>query len=75
MRLLKSNAVLGLLNSYIVDSPQPSNLSYMWNLGSLLGGCLVIQLVSGVLLSMHYVPSLNEAFNSVEAIMRDVNSG
>lgn len=75
MRLLKSNPVLGLLNSYIVDSPQPSNLSYIWNFGSLLGACLIIQLLSGVLLSIHYVPSLNEAFDSVEAIIRDVNSG
>lgn len=75
MRILKSNPILSLLNSYIIDSPQPSNLSYIWNFGSLLGLCLIIQLLTGVLLSIHYLPSIDEAFNSVEAIIRDVNSG
>ncbi|MGG6497002.1 UNVERIFIED_CONTAM: hypothetical protein NY603_29195, partial [Bacteroidetes bacterium 56_B9] len=50
MRLLKSNALLSLVNSYVVDSPQPANLSYMWNFGSLLALCLGIQIVTGVLL-------------------------
>lgn len=75
MRLIKSNILLGVVNSYLVDSPQPSNLSYMWNFGSLLGACLGVQLVTGILLSMHYIPSIDEAFNSVESIMRDVNGG
>ncbi|MBB94103.1 MAG: hypothetical protein CML68_05840 [Rhodobacteraceae bacterium] len=52
MRLLKSHPVLGLVNSYMVDSPQPASLSYMWNFGSLLGVCLVIQIVTGVTLAM-----------------------
>lgn len=52
MRLLKSHPVLGLVNSYMVDSPQPASLSYMWNFGSLLGACLVIQIVTGVTLAM-----------------------
>jgi ubiquinol-cytochrome c reductase cytochrome b subunit len=75
MRIFKSHALLKLLNSYLVDSPQPSNLSYMWNFGSLLGLCLVIQIITGVTLAMHYNPSVSEAFNSVEHIMRDVNNG
>lgn len=75
MRLLKSHPLLRLLNSYMVDSPQPSNLSYLWNFGSLLGFCLIIQIVTGVTLAMHYNPSVMEAFNSVEHIMRDVNNG
>jgi ubiquinol-cytochrome c reductase cytochrome b subunit len=62
-------------NSYVVDAPQPSNLSYAWNFGSLLAVCLIIQIVSGVTLAMHYNPSVMEAFNSVEHIMRDVNNG
>lgn len=52
MRLLKSNALLSLVNSYIVDSPQPANLSYMWNMGSLLAVCLGIQIVTGVILAI-----------------------
>lgn len=75
MRLFKSHPILRLANSYLVDSPQPINLSYMWNFGSLLAFCLVIQIVTGVTLAMHYNPSVAEAFNSVEHIMRDVNNG
>ena len=75
MRILKSNPLLKILNSYLIDSPQPSNISYLWNFGSLLGLCLGIQIVTGVTLAMHYTPSVFEAFNSVEHIMRDVNNG
>jgi ubiquinol-cytochrome c reductase cytochrome b subunit len=75
MRILKSHPILKLVNSYIIDSPQPSNLSYLWNFGSLLALCLVIQIVTGVTLAMHYTPSVYEAFNSVEHIMRNVNNG
>ena len=75
MRLLKTNVILRLLNSYIVDSPQPANISYLWNFGSLLGTCLVIQILTGVFLAMHYQPHVDFAFNSVEHIMRDVNAG
>ena len=75
MRLLKTHILLRLLNSYIVDSPQPANLSYMWNFGSLLGCCLIIQILTGIFLAMHYTPNVDLAFNSVEHIMRDVNAG
>ena len=75
MRLLKTHPILGLLNSYAVDSPQPANISYMWNFGSLLGACLIIQILTGVFLAMHYTPSVDLAFVSVEHIMRDVNYG
>ena len=75
MRLFKSHPLLKLVNSYLVDSPQPSNISFLWNFGSLLGFCLVIQIITGVTLAMHYNSSVSEAFNSVEHIMRDVNNG
>ena len=75
MRILKSHPLLRMVNSYLIDSPQPSNLSYLWNFGSLLAFCLVIQIITGVTLAMHYNPSVLEAFNSVEHIMRDVNNG
>ncbi len=75
MRLLKSNGLLRMLNSYLIDSPQPANLSYWWNFGSLLALSLIIQIITGVTLAMHYNPSVLEAFNSVEHIMRDVNNG
>ena len=75
MRIFKSHPLLKLVNSYLIDSPQPSNISYLWNFGSLLAVCLVIQIITGVTLAMHYNPSVLEAFNSVEHIMRDVNNG
>lgn len=75
MRLLKGHVILRLLNSYLVDSPQPANISYLWNFGSLLGICLIIQILTGVFLAMHYQPHVDFAFSSVEHIMRDVNAG
>jgi ubiquinol-cytochrome c reductase cytochrome b subunit len=75
LRALKAFPLLKLVNPYVIDAPQPSNLSYAWNFGSLLGVCLIIQIISGVTLAMHYNPSVMEAFNSVEHIMRDVNNG
>jgi ubiquinol-cytochrome c reductase cytochrome b subunit len=75
MRLLKGHVILRLLNSYLVDSPQPANISYLWNFGSLLGVCLIIQILTGVFLAMHYQPHVDFAFSSVEHIMRDVNAG
>jgi ubiquinol-cytochrome c reductase cytochrome b subunit len=75
MRILKTHVLLRLLNSYIVDSPQPANISYLWNFGSLLGVCLIIQILTGAFLAMHYTPNVDFAFNSVEHIMRDVNNG
>jgi ubiquinol-cytochrome c reductase cytochrome b subunit len=75
MRLLKKQILLRIVNSYIVDSPQPANLSYLWNFGSLLGVCLILQILTGIFLAMHYQAHVDFAFNSVEHIMRDVNSG
>lgn len=75
MTFRKSNAYLSLVNSYLIDSPQPSSINYWWNLGSLLGLCLVIQIASGLFLAMHYSSNIELAFDSVEHIMRDVNSG
>jgi ubiquinol-cytochrome c reductase cytochrome b subunit len=75
MRILKSHPLLKMVNSYVIDSPQPSNISYLWNFGSLLAVCLIIQIVTGVTLGMHYTPTVLEAFDSVEHIMRDVNNG
>ncbi len=59
------------LNEY----PEPKNLNYWWNFGSLAGITLVIMIVTGIVLAMHYTPHVDHAFDSVERIMRDVNSG
>ena len=75
MRIFKSHPVLSLVNMFIIDSPLPSNINYYWNFGSLLGLCLIIQIITGITLAMHYNPSVDLAFISVEHIMRDVNYG
>jgi len=75
MRLIKRHSLLNLINSYLNDGSQPSNLSYLWNFGSLLAVCLIVQIITGVTLAMHYNPNVLEAFNSIEHIMRDVNNG
>lgn len=53
----------------------PRNLNYWWNFGSIAGLCLVVQILTGIFLAMHYTPHVSMAFNSVEHIMRDVNYG
>jgi len=75
MKIIKSQVLIRLVNSYLIDSPQPSNISYMWNFGSLLGLCLILQILTGVFLAMHYQPHADFAFDSVEHIMRDINQG
>nr|UQV94673.1 cytochrome B ubiquinol-cytochrome C reductase subunit [Haplopteris ensiformis]UQV94709.1 cytochrome B ubiquinol-cytochrome Creductasesubunit [Haplopteris ensiformis]UQV94728.1 cytochrome B ubiquinol-cytochrome Creductasesubunit [Haplopteris ensiformis] len=64
-----------IFNKHLIDYPTPSNISYWWGFGSLAGLCLVIQIITGVFLAMHYTPHVNLAFNSVEHIMRDVKGG
>ena len=59
----------------MVDFPTPKNLNYWWTFGGILAVCLGIQLVTGIVLAMHYVPHVDHAFGSVERIMRDVNYG
>nr|QDO72175.1 cytochrome b [Gargara sp. 16071360] len=72
---LKSMKMLSILSNSLVYLPTPTNLSNWWNLGSILGMCLIIQLISGILLSMHYTADIMSAFWSVSHIMRDVNYG
>jgi len=66
---------LAFINSHIIDYPTPINLNYLWSFGSTAGICLVIQIITGIFLAMHYTPHIDFAFNSVEHIMRDVNNG
>ena len=59
----------------ILNLPTPLSLSYLWNGGSLLGACLGVQIVTGLLLSIHYTPEATIAFNRVVHIMRDEGAG
>ncbi len=67
--------LMGLMHSSFVAYPVPRNLNYMWTLGAIASFMLIAQIITGVVLAMHYVPSATEAFASINHIMRDVNYG
>ena len=67
--------VMRMMHNQFVDFPTPRNLNYMWTFGGILTFCLVAQIVTGIVLAMHYVPSETMAFDSVENIRRNVNYG
>nr|YP_010951026.1 cytochrome b [Thienemanniella tusimufegea]WML69367.1 cytochrome b [Thienemanniella tusimufegea] len=71
----KSHPLFSIMNHALVDLPAPSNISAWWNFGSLLGLCLIIQILTGLFLAMHYTANIESAFNSVNHICRDVNYG
>jgi len=65
----------GLVNSSFVAYPTPRNLNYLWTFGGILAFMLGVQIITGIVLAMHYTPHVDFAFRSVETIMRDVNFG
>nr|YP_009122998.1 cytochrome b [Strigamia maritima]AJK90882.1 cytochrome b [Strigamia maritima] len=71
----QKHPVLKIMNSSLVDLPSPSNISYLWNFGSLLGMCLGMQIITGLFLAMHYTADIDLAFSSIIHISRDVNMG
>nr|YP_009704540.1 cytochrome b [Hippocampus hippocampus]QCF40082.1 cytochrome b [Hippocampus hippocampus] len=73
--LRKTHPILKIANNALVDLPAPSNISVWWNFGSLLGLCLMAQILTGLFLAMHYTSDIATAFSSVTHICRDVNYG
>nr|ABY80866.1 cytochrome b [Lepidophyma smithii] len=73
--LRKSHPVLKIINNSFIDLPTPSNISAWWNFGSILGMCLIIQILTGLFLSMHYTADIASAFSSIAHISRDVQYG
>nr|AVN68116.1 cytochrome b [Carbrunneria paramaxi] len=73
--LRTSHPLFKIANNALIDLPSPSNINAWWNFGSLLGLCLIIQIITGIFLAMHYCPNIELAFNSVNHICRDVNYG
>nr|ADB82717.1 cytochrome b [Uta stansburiana] len=71
----KSHPMIKIVNNSFVDLPTPSNISAWWNFGSLLGLCLIIQILTGLFLAMHYTADISSAFSSVAHICRDVQYG
>nr|UVE15936.1 cytochrome b [Pseudantechinus ningbing] len=73
--LRKTHLLLKIINHSFIDLPAPSNISAWWNFGSLLGICLIIQILTGLFLAMHYTSDTLTAFSSEAHICRDVNHG
>nr|YP_009227835.1 cytochrome b [Gynaephora qinghaiensis]AIC83217.1 cytochrome b [Gynaephora qinghaiensis] len=71
----KNNIIFKILNNSFIDMPLPSNISYWWNFGSLLSLCLIIQILTGLFLTMYYIANIEMAFYSVNYICRNVNYG
>ena len=70
-----SNYLLSFVDNHLIHYPTPININYAWSFGLVAGMCLIIQILTGIFLAMHYTPHIDLAFSSVEHIMRDVNNG
>nr|QCB65149.1 cytochrome b [Phocoena phocoena]QOQ85401.1 cytochrome b [Phocoena phocoena]QOQ85414.1 cytochrome b [Phocoena phocoena]QOQ85427.1 cytochrome b [Phocoena phocoena]QOQ85440.1 cytochrome b [Phocoena phocoena] len=75
INIRKTHPLMKIINDALIDLPAPSNISSWWNFGSLLGLCLITQILTGLFLAMHYTPDTSTAFSSVAHICRDVNYG
>nr|YP_010480559.1 cytochrome b [Trichomalopsis sarcophagae]UVN15284.1 cytochrome b [Trichomalopsis sarcophagae] len=73
--MFKNHLLLNILYNSLINLPTPININIWWNFGSLLGVCLIIQIISGFFLSMHYTPNISMAFDSIIHIIQDVNYG
>nr|AZL93294.1 cytochrome b [Hyposoter sp. ZJUH_2016018] len=73
--MFKKNNILNMFNKSLINLPTPININIWWNFGSLLGLCLIIQILSGLLLSIHYCANVNNAFQSLIHIIQNVNYG
>ncbi len=67
--------LIEILNNHLIEYPTPLNINYLWNFGSMAGIFLIVQILTGIFLAMHYAAHIDLAFLSIEHIMRDVNNG
>lgn len=75
IKKIKNNPLFKIILTSFINLPTPSNISSIWNFGRLLGLCLIIQIITGIFLAIHYCPNIILAFNRVAHICRDVNYG
>lgn len=72
---IKTHPLIKIISTSLISLPTPINISLWWNLGSILGLCLIIQILSGLFLTIHYCPDINLAFNRINHICREINNG
>ena len=75
MKRSNNNYLFAFVANHLIYYPTPISLTYAWSFGFLAGMCLLTQMISGIILGMHYTPHVDLAFSSVEYIMRDVSNG
>ena len=75
MRIRKNTPLINIANSTLVDLAAPRNITHIWNFGSLLGLCLILQIITGIFLGIHYSSNTQIAFECLDHIIRDVNNG
>ena len=75
LNIFKNHPLIKIINNSLVNLPTPSNISYLWNFGSLLGTCLIIQIISGLILTFRFCPDRTIAFNRVLLICQDIYKG
>lgn len=75
MKYFKRENIAVIVNNYIIDSPTAGNISYIYNIGSILGLILIIQIITGILLGLYYCSDITMAFDSIEHINRDISYG
>nr|YP_010693799.1 cytochrome b [Photinus signaticollis]WCD24466.1 cytochrome b [Photinus signaticollis] len=75
MKTMKTHPILKIINNSLIKLPSPSNISSWWNFGSLLGMCLMIQIVTGLFIAFHYTNDISLAFDKIAHLCRDVNYG
>nr|UZZ43917.1 cytochrome b [Ecnomus sp. XG-2021] len=73
--LMKTHPILKMINNNVLFLPTPANITFMWNFGSLLGICLMIQIITGIILSIHYSANINYSFDMINHINWNVNNG
>ena len=75
INIRKTHPLIKIVNRTLVDLPAPSNITHFWNFGSLLGVCLVTQILTGIFLAIHYTSNINMAFDCISHLIRDVDGG
>ena len=75
MTRYKNNKIINIMYNYVYNNPMPNTLNYLYNFGSLLGIFLVIQIISGLLLTFYYLPNVEYAFDSIEILCREIKYG
>jgi ubiquinol-cytochrome c reductase cytochrome b subunit len=71
----KTSKFKNIAENHLFSYPTPAGLYYIWGVGSLLGVLLILQVLTGILLAMHYIPSIQDAFSSVERITSEISGG